>query len=87
MPNHYVGDLLRTMAISGRSRVRTELFELTVIPALTPHPVQMHRQLPGHRYLRDLPSSAQGQVEELAAPLRVAAHRDLDRFYQQEAQQ
>ena len=35
--------LLRTMAISGRSRVRTELFELTVIPALTPHPVQMYR--------------------------------------------
>ena len=23
MPNHYVGDLLRTMAISGRSRERT----------------------------------------------------------------
>ena len=33
MPNHYAGDLLHTLAISGLSRVRTELFELTVIPA------------------------------------------------------
>ena len=62
VPNHYVGDLLHTTAISGRSRVRTELFELAVIPAPEPHPVQMHRQLPSHRYLRDLSSSAQGQV-------------------------
>ena len=45
MPNHYVGDLLRTMAISGRSRARTELFDLTVVPTLAPHPVQTHRQL------------------------------------------
>ena len=58
------------MAISGRSRVRTELFELAVIPALAPHPVQMYRQFPSHRYLRDLPSAAQGEVEELGAPLR-----------------
>ena len=77
MPNHYAGDLLRTMAMYGLSRVRTELFELTVIPALTPHPVQMNRQLAGHRYLRDLSSSAHGQVEELTAPLRLTAHRDL----------
>jgi hypothetical protein len=70
IPNHYAGDLLRAMAISGRSRVRTELFELTVIPAPAPHPVQMYRQLPSHRYLRDLPSSGHGKMEELAAPLR-----------------
>ena len=60
MPNHYVGDLLHTMAISGLSRVRTELFKLTVVQALTPHPVQMNRQLSGHRDLRDLSSSAYG---------------------------
>jgi hypothetical protein len=60
IPNHYAGDLLHTMAISGLSRVRTELCELTVVPALAPHPVQVNRQLSGHRYLRDLPSSAQG---------------------------
>jgi hypothetical protein len=77
----------RTMAISGRSRVRTELFELTVIPTLTPHPVQMHRQLSSHRYFRDLPAAPHGEVKELAAPLRLTAHRDLGRFHQQEAQQ
>ena len=60
IPNHYVGDLLHTMAISGLSRVRTELFKLTVVQALTPHPVQMNRQLSGHRDLRDLSSSAYG---------------------------
>ena len=87
MPNHYVGDLLHTTAISGRSRVRTELFELTVIPTLTPHSVQMHRQLSCHRHFRDLPAAPHGEVKELAPPLRLAAHRDLGRFHQQEAQQ
>src|ERR1043165_10107592 len=43
MPNHYIGDLLLTIAISGLSRVRTELLRLAVVAALTPHPVQMHR--------------------------------------------
>ena len=83
MPNHYGGDLLPTMAISGLSRVRTELFQLAVVPALTPHPVQMHRQLAGHRHLGDLPSTPQGQVEEPAAPFGLAAHRHLRRFHQQ----
>ena len=49
MPNHYAGDLLHTMAMYGLSRVRTELSKLTVIATLTPHPVQMNRQLSGHR--------------------------------------
>jgi hypothetical protein len=66
-----------TMAISGLSRVRTKLFNGTVIPSLGLHPVQMNRQLSGHRDLRDLPSPSHGQVEELAAPLRLTAHRDL----------
>ena len=70
MPNHYVGDLLHTMAISGLSRVRTELFEPFVIPAPAPHPVQMHRQFAGHGYLGDLPSATHGKMEELAAALR-----------------
>src|SRR5215470_8758447 len=55
MPNHYVGDGLHTIRMSGLSRVRTELLRLAVVAALTPHPVQMHRQLPRHRYFRDLP--------------------------------
>src|SRR5512135_2264126 len=85
MPNHYIGDLLHTIGISGLSRVRTELFELAVVPALAPHPVQMHRQLPGHRDLGNLPSAAHRQMEELTPPLRLTAHRDLGRFHQQEA--
>ena len=79
MPNHYAGDLVHTMAISGLSRLRTELFKLTVVQSLTPHPVQMNRQLSGHRDLRGLPSSAHGQVEELAAPMRLTAHRETTR--------
>src|SRR5262245_27047606 len=42
MPNHYVGDGLLTIGISGLSRVRTELLRLAVVATLTPHPVQMH---------------------------------------------
>src|SRR5712692_3143726 len=40
IPNQLLGDRLHTMAISGLSRVRTELFQLLVIPSLTPHPIQ-----------------------------------------------
>ena len=43
MPNHYGGDLLHTMAISGRSRVRTEFLHFVVVPAAPPHPVQLDR--------------------------------------------
>ena len=41
MPNHYGGDLLHTMAMSGLSRVRTELLHFLVVPAAAPHPVQL----------------------------------------------
>src|SRR5579864_45748 len=87
MPNHYVGDGLHTIGMSGLSRVRTELLRLAVIEALTPHPVQMHCQLPCHRYLGNLPSAPHGEVEELVAPLLLTAHRDLRCFHQQKAQQ
>ena len=40
IPNQLLGDRLHTMAISGLSRVRTELFPLLVIPSLAPHPIQ-----------------------------------------------
>jgi hypothetical protein len=33
MPNHYVGDLQLTIAMSGLSRVRTELLRLAVVVA------------------------------------------------------
>ena len=81
IPNHYAGDLLLTIAISGRSHVRTELLHLTVVAVLTPHPVQMHRQLPRHGYLGDLPSTPHGEVKESAAPFRQTPHRDLRRFH------
>src|SRR5215475_15233427 len=76
MPNHYVGDGLHTIAISGLSRVRTELLRLAVIATLAPHPVQMHRQLPRHGYFRNLPSPPHGEVKELIAPLLLAAYCD-----------
>jgi len=63
MPNHYVGDLLHTMGISGLSRVRTELLQLAVVAALAPHPVQMHRQFPRHGYLGNLPSPPIGVID------------------------
>src|SRR5580698_5156930 len=78
---------MHTIAMSGLSRVRTELLHLAVIETLAPHPVQMHRQLSRHRYLGDLASPSHGEVEELAAPLRLTPHRDLRRFHQQKAQQ
>jgi hypothetical protein len=43
IPNQYLGVLLHTMAMYGLSRVRTELFQLLVIPSLTPHPIQTNR--------------------------------------------
>ena len=87
MPNHYGGDLLHTMGMSGLSRVRTELLHFVVVPASTPHPVQLDRQFAGHRHLGDLASAAHGQMKKLAAPLRLAAHRHLRGFHQQEALQ
>jgi hypothetical protein len=77
MPNHYVGDLLHIIGMSGLSRLRTELVRLTVIAAL-PHPVQMHRQLPSHCYLGDLPPLLHGQVG-LGMLFRNLAHDGLER--------
>jgi len=49
MPNHFSGDLLHTLAISGLSRVRTELFQLFVVPSLAPHPVKSNGELASGR--------------------------------------
>jgi hypothetical protein len=55
MPNHYGGDLLHTMAISGLSRVRTELFKLTVVQTMSPQTccspsqiAEVHKDLARH---------------------------------------
>src|SRR2546425_4715153 len=66
MPNHYAGDLRRTLAISGLSHVRTELPHLLVIPLLTPHPVESNREFPRHGYLGNPSLSSHGQVEKPA---------------------
>ena len=42
IPNQFLGVLLHTIAMSGLSRVRTELVQLPVIPSLAPRPVQTH---------------------------------------------
>ena len=65
MPIQYLGVLLHTMAISGLSRVRTELDQLLIIPSLAHHPVQTNSQPPRHGDLGDLPSSAHHQVKVL----------------------
>ena len=43
IPNQFLGVLLHTIAMSGLSRVRTELAQLLVIPLLAHHPVQANR--------------------------------------------
>ncbi len=72
VPNHYVGDLLLTIAISGLSPVRTELMQLAVVATLPSHPVQMHCQLASHRHLGDLPSTPQGKTPVVLTSVRLA---------------
>src|SRR5580704_18028362 len=83
-PNQLLGVGLHTIAISGLSRVRTELAPRLIVPPLTHHPVQTNRLLAGHRHLGSFPSPPHHQVEILAAPLGHTAHRHLRRFHQQE---
>jgi hypothetical protein len=82
--NHYVGDLLHTMAISKLSRMRTEAFQLCVTPSSAPHPVKTNCQSPRHGNFGDLSTSPLGQVEKPVAPSVITAYRDLRSFYQQE---
>jgi hypothetical protein len=43
-PNQLLDVLLHTIAMSGLSRVRTELFQLLIIPFFAHHPVKANRQ-------------------------------------------
>ena len=63
------------------STLRTELFQLLVIPSSAPHPIQTNRQSPRHGYFRDLSSSSHRQVEKLVAPSWFVAHRHLRGFH------
>jgi hypothetical protein len=66
--NHYVGDLLHTMRMSKLSRVRTETFQLLVIPFSAPHPVQTNCQSPRHGNFGDLSTSSLGRVHRHVSP-------------------
>ena len=87
MPNQLLGVRHHTIAMYGLSRVRTELFQLLVIPSLAPHPVHPNRQSPRHGDFGDLPPSPHRQVKISVTPFLIAAHCNLRRFHQQEAQQ
>jgi len=87
MPNQIVGDLLHTMAYYGLSRVRTELYNLLVIPFLAPHPEQTDGEFACHGYLGDPGIAPHRQVYILPSPLRVATYGSLCCFHQQETQQ
>src|SRR6202171_5746071 len=64
-PYQFLGVLVHTMAMSGLSRVRTELFHLLVVPSLAPHPVQTNRQSPRHGDLGDLPHRRRARWKNL----------------------
>src|ERR1022692_2976655 len=87
IPNQLLGVLLHTMAISGLSRVRTELAQLLVIPFFPHHPVQTNRELSRHGDLGDLASSPQRHVTVLTPPFGKTPRGHLRRFHQQETQQ
>ena len=87
MPNQIVGDLLHAMAYYELSRVRTELYNLFVIPFLAPHPEQTDGEFTCHGYLGDSGIPPHRQVYKLPSPLRIATNGSLCRFHQQETQQ
>ena len=65
MPNQVGGDLLHTMDVVGLSRVRTELYNLFVIPFLAPHPEQTDGEFTCHGYLGDSGIPPHRQVYKL----------------------
>src|SRR5664279_3784257 len=87
MPNQVGGDLLHTMDEFGLSRVRTEPFQLLVIPFLAPHPEQTDGEFTCHGYLGDSGIPPHRQVYKLPSPFCVATDGSLCRFHQQETQQ
>src|SRR5215469_5564638 len=85
-PINMLGVQLHTMAMSGLSRMRTELAHLLIVPSSAPHPVKTNGQTTSHGYLCSLASAPHHQMKVLAAPLGVAPYRDLSRFHQQKTQ-
>ena len=82
-----IGVLLHTIAWYELSRVRTELFQLLVIPSLAHHPVHPNRQSARHRDLGDLSSPAHHQMVVLAPPCAAAEQMQREGFSDVEEEQ
>src|SRR5580658_2964620 len=87
MPNQVDGVLVHSMSDYELSRVRTELYQLPILPTIPPHPVQPHGDSSRHRHLGNVSCSPHGQVRVPATPVRIATHCRLRCFSQQIAQQ
>ena len=87
MPIQVDGVLVHAMSGTELSRVRTELHQLCILPAVSPHPVQPNREPSGHGDLSDVPLPAHRQVRIPSSPVRITSRRGLCCFSQQETQQ
>src|SRR6267143_7130899 len=87
MPIQVHSVLPRTISGTELSRVRTELYQLRILPSSSPHPVQTNPQPASHGYFRDIPLPAHGQVSIATSPVRITTYRRLCCLHQQEAQQ
>src|SRR5713101_1326912 len=87
MPNQVDGALVHAMSGNELSRVRTELYQLRIVPTLAPHPVQPNSEFSGHRHLGNVFLSTHRQVNIPTSPAQITAHRCLRCFAQQIAQQ
>src|ERR1700691_1029025 len=79
--------LLRALSCSELSRVRTELDPLRILPTVSPYPVQLHCESPGHARLGNVPLSTHRQAHIASSPVRITACCGLGCFHQQETQQ
>src|SRR5271169_6089554 len=86
MPNQVDGALVHAMSGSELSRVRTELYQLRIVPTLAPHPVQPHGHLAAQSHLGDALFPTHGQMPVALPPLLVTPCRGLRRFHQQKTQ-
>jgi hypothetical protein len=64
-PNQFLDALLYTIAISGLSCVRPELFHLPAVPSLAHHSEQTNRQFSGHGLCAPEPSGADATTVDL----------------------
>jgi hypothetical protein len=64
MPNQVDGVLVHSMSDYELSRVRTELYQLPILPTIPPHPVQPHDDSSRHRHLGNVPLPAHRSEEE-----------------------